>query len=192
MDVLKLHPCEALFGQHRRRRGRTRLVEALINWAPLGKALSRLFATLSSLFLLSTYPPSFLSPSYMFFLRQLSFLFPTSFPILFFFFFFFFATALKQLLLFYGLYRMIQKRHVDILGKLFNESCEYIYLRMKLLRVFFNVIFSLYTDLEEYFIQIRKTFILFTQFSWKKSKKQFYYQLNNVKTINFNFKEMKI
>lgn len=58
--------------------------------------------------------------------------------------------------------------------------------------VFFNVIFSLYTDLEEYFIQIRKTFILFTQFSWKKSKKRFYYQLNNVKTMNFNFKEMKI
>lgn len=58
--------------------------------------------------------------------------------------------------------------------------------------VFFNVIFSLYRDLEERFIQIRKIFILFIQFSQKKLKKRFYYQLNNVKTMNFNFKEMKI
>lgn len=93
MDVLKLHPCEALFGQHRRRRGRTRLVEALINWAPLGKALSRLFATLSSLFLLHL--PSLLSFSFVYVLSPLVVVFvPNSF--------FFFAVAFtKQLLLFY-------------------------------------------------------------------------------------------
>lgn len=151
MDVLKLHPCEALFGQHRRRRGRTRLVEALINWAPLGKALSRLFATLSSLFLLHL--PSLLSFSFVYVLSPLVVVFvPNSF---------FFCRSIHQTAssVLYGLYRMIQKWHVNILRKLG------IYLRIKLWEYFSNIIFSLCRDLENRFIQIRKTFILFTQLS---------------------------
>lgn len=125
MDVLKLHPCEALFGQHRRRRGRTRLVEALINWAPLGKALSRLFATLSSLFLLHL--PSLLSFSFVYVLSPLVVVFvPNSF---------FFLPQHSPNSFFCSIWTVQDDSEMTCQ---YFEKIGNIYLRIKLLRVFFE------------------------------------------------------